>query len=96
MVKHFNFLIEELYTLWRTTATYLVTAITDKELQLLIMHWRVVGIPKKDPKQSRPISVGSCQFRHGSRPVSQACQNLVRTSTLARKVALSCTPAAYG
>ena len=62
-VKHFNFLIEELYTLWRTTATYLVTAITDKELQLLIMHWRVVGIPKKDPKQSRPISVGSCLFR---------------------------------
>jgi hypothetical protein len=57
MVKHFEFLIVELHALWCDTAVYLVTAVFDKELQLLIMHWRVVGIPKKDPKQNRPISV---------------------------------------
>ena len=57
------FLIEELHHLWCETAAYLERAITDPVLQKMLMHWRVVGIPKKDPLQNRPISVASVLFR---------------------------------
>ena len=57
------FLIQELHHLWCETAAYLERAITDPVLQKMLMHWRVVGIPKKGPLQNRPISVASVLFR---------------------------------
>ena len=57
------FLIQELHHLWCETAAYLERAITDPVLQKMLMHWRVVGVPKKDPLQNRPISVASVLFR---------------------------------
>ena len=43
------FLIKELHHLWCETAAYLERAITDPVLQMMLMHWRVVGVPKKRP-----------------------------------------------
>lgn len=55
-------LVDELYDL-------LVRTLTDTEhgmspeLQALVSHWRVVGIPKRDPTESRPIAVASVFLR---------------------------------
>ena len=60
LVKLAPWIVEELYELWKITSRYLVYASACDELKKMIAHWRVVGIPKKDPQQKRPIGVGSC------------------------------------
>ena len=62
LAKHCPALVREIFELWVDTARHLMVAAQDKELQLLVMQWRVVGIPKKNG-DSRPISVASCWFR---------------------------------
>ncbi|CAK0796724.1 unnamed protein product [Prorocentrum cordatum] len=61
--EHFEFLLFELYTLWRDTCETLLVERPTTELQHLLFAWRVVGVPKKDPTQSRPIGVGSVLLR---------------------------------
>ena len=63
LVRKFPKIIDELYWVWVATSRYLVHACADQDLAFLIAHWRVVGIPKKDSKQSRPIGVGSAILR---------------------------------
>ncbi|CAK0887191.1 unnamed protein product [Prorocentrum cordatum] len=60
---HFELLLFDLYTLWRDTCETLLEERPGVELQHLIFAWRVVGVPKKDPTQSRPIGVGSVLMR---------------------------------
>ena len=62
LAKHCPALEREIFELWVDTARHLMVAAQDKELQLLVMQRRVVGIPKKNG-DSRPISVASCWFR---------------------------------
>ncbi|CAK0873307.1 unnamed protein product [Prorocentrum cordatum] len=57
--EHFEFLLFDLYMMWRDTCEALLVERPSLELQHLIFAWRVVGVPKKDPTQSRPIGVGS-------------------------------------
>ncbi|CAK0812358.1 unnamed protein product, partial [Prorocentrum cordatum] len=57
--EHFEFWLFELYTLWRDTCETLLVERPTTEFQHLLFAWRVVGVPKKDPTQSRPIGVGS-------------------------------------
>ena len=59
----FEFLLSELYELWCDTCEHLLLATADRDLQRLIFSWRVVGVPKKDPTQSRPIGVASVLLR---------------------------------
>ena len=49
---------------WRQrTSLMFVKTSTNEELRRLLFSWRVVGIPKKDPRQSRPTGVASCFLR---------------------------------
>ncbi|CAK0888745.1 unnamed protein product, partial [Prorocentrum cordatum] len=62
--EHFKFLLFDLYMLWRDTCeTPGLVERPSLELQHFIFAWRVVGVPKKDPAQSRPIGVGSVLLR---------------------------------
>ncbi|CAK0871571.1 unnamed protein product, partial [Prorocentrum cordatum] len=58
-------IITELYCLWCHTSIYAVqhAGRAPRDLALLVFPWRVVGIPKKDEHESRPIGVASVLLR---------------------------------
>ena len=62
--KNFQPLTKELYHLWCETSMLCATQEhIDPELNCLLWPWKVVGIPKKTPFDSRPISVASVLLR---------------------------------
>ena len=62
--KHLTFLSDELYELWcKTTLAALNEHELRPDLANLLWTWRVVGVPKRNPFDSRPVSVGSCLLR---------------------------------
>ncbi|CAK0905972.1 unnamed protein product, partial [Prorocentrum cordatum] len=85
--EYFEFLLFELYTLWQDTCETLLVERPPTELQHLLFAWRVVGVPKKDPTQSRPIGVGSVLLRawptacEPSMPTPQDAQSACKASS---------------
>eukprot|EP00959_Pyramimonas_sp_CCMP1952_P173582 3627150-Pyramimonas_sp.AAC.1 len=59
------FMISELYEVWVSTAEYLVRRRGNPGRELLEkpVTWRVVGPPRKDENESRPISVTPAAVR---------------------------------
>lgn len=59
------FIIDEVFELWCATSRHAVEneGRASHELLALVFPWRVVGIPKKDENESRPIAVASCLLR---------------------------------
>ncbi|CAK0815690.1 unnamed protein product, partial [Prorocentrum cordatum] len=100
MASQLEFLVRELYDLWCDTCFFLAEAGLAseegikfgrqdalRELQRLLFCWRVVGVPKKDPTQSRSIGVGSCLLRswltacEPSLPAPQEAQYACKSGT---------------
>jgi hypothetical protein len=65
LLKVAPFIIDELYFVWCDTSSHAVSVKggLDRGLLKEIFVWRVVGIPKKDENESRPISVASALVR---------------------------------
>ena len=64
MLKHLKPFAKELYELWCETSLLCATQrVVDSELNCLLWPWKVVGIPKKTPFDSRPISIASVLLR---------------------------------
>ena len=63
LAKLFKFIVSELHGLWCFTATVFNWDPPAPEELAAIAHWRVAGIPKKDPSESRPIGVASVLLR---------------------------------
>ena len=65
LLRHCPFLFDELYDLWHATSVAAVQSphLITEQLLLTLFSWRVVGIPKKTPMQSRPIGVASVLVR---------------------------------
>ena len=62
--KHLTPLADELYELWCATTEFCHNNPEPcPELSALLWSWKVVGIPKKVPSESRPISVASILVR---------------------------------
>ena len=69
LLKFARWLIEELFGLWKKVTEYAImnrgrlNTEEAKELLEACVPWRMVGIPKKDENESRPIGVGSYLLR---------------------------------
>ena len=55
-------IIEEIYVLLIRTMREAPSGLPDAVRDIVFL-WRVVGIPKRDPCESRPIAIASCSVR---------------------------------
>ena len=87
LVKVAPFLMQELYDLWVATTKMAVAHGGDVPLELLelVFPWRVVGIPKKDENESRPIGVASCIVRSWLTALAEALPDVDAEQWACRK-----------
>lgn len=73
MEKHLPFLATELFELWCHTTLAAGNSELPLQLSDMLWSWRVAGIPKRSPYESRPISVGSCLLRVWHKALLRRC-----------------------
>jgi hypothetical protein len=63
MLRHADWIIVELWQLWVLTSREAAAKRVPRAVVMLLYKWRVVGIPKRNSEDARPIAIASCIVR---------------------------------
>ena len=71
---HLTPIADELYTLWCETSNFCDNnSLVHNDVAFSLWAWKVVGIPKKSPTESRPLSIASILTRTWHRALLSVC-----------------------